>query len=93
MNCTVCQQPITDMPNALAFGPTQGPTHFDCVLQELTKQETLTGNEKIAYLGSGFFGVIVEKDEVRFEIHRKIPVEDPNNLPDWRKEIRSLFKR
>jgi hypothetical protein len=81
------------MASAVAFGPDQGPAHFDCVLAELTRRETLEGQEKIAYIGSGLFGVIVEKENSRFELHRKIPVEDTMNPPAWRKELRSLFKR
>lgn len=81
------------MASAVAFGPDQGPAHFDCVLGELTKRETLVAPEKIAYIGSGLFGVIVEKENNRFEIHRKIPVEDTVNPPAWRKELRTLYKR
>lgn len=91
--CVVCGQPISEMASAVAFGPDQGPAHFDCVLAELGKRETLVAPEKIAYLGSGLFGVIVEKENHRFEIHRKIPVEDTVNPPAWRKELRGLFKR
>ena len=66
---------------------------FDCVLAELARREPLDAPEKIAYLGSGLFGVIVEKENNRFEIHRKIAVEDPINPPAWRKELRGLYKR
>lgn len=91
--CVVCAQPISEMASAVAFGPDQGPAHFDCVLGELAKREPLVAPEKIAYLGSGLFGVIVEKENSRFEIHRKIAVEDPVNPPAWRKELRTLYKR
>jgi hypothetical protein len=91
--CVVCAEPISEMASAVAFGPDQGPAHFDCVLGELAKREPLTPPEKIAYIGSGLFGVIVEKENNRFEIHRKIPVEDTVNPPAWRKELRGLYKR
>lgn len=91
--CVVCAQPISEMASAVAFGPDQGPAHFDCVLGELAKREPLEGAEKIAYIGSGLFGVIVEKENNRFEIHRKIAVEDTVNPPAWRKELRGLYKR
>lgn len=91
--CVVCAAPISEMASAVAFGVDQGPAHFDCVLGELAKREPLTPGEKIAYLGSGLFGVIVEKENSRFEIHRKIPVEDTINPPAWRKELRGLYKR
>jgi len=81
------------MASAVAYGAEQGPAHFDCVLGELGKRETLTPPEKLTYLGSGQFGVIVEKENNRFEIHRKIPVEDTVNPPVWRKELRGLYKR
>lgn len=91
--CVVCGEPISEMASAVAYGPDQGPTHFDCVLLELSKKEQVVAPEKIAYLGSGLFGVIVEKEGNRFEIHRKIAVEDPINPPAWRKELRAAFKR
>lgn len=91
--CVVCAQPIAEMASAIAYGAEQGPAHFDCVVAELAKRETLEGEERIAYLGSGLFGVIVDKENHRFEIHRKIAVEDPNNVPAWRKELKALYKR
>jgi len=91
--CGICEQPIVEMASAIGYGPAQAPAHFDCVLTELTKQQQLEGGEKVAYLGSGTFGVIIEKEGTRFEIHRKIPVEDPNNPPAWRKELRNLYKK
>jgi hypothetical protein len=91
--CVVCFQPISEMASAVAYGADHGPAHFDCVLGELTKRENLEPSEKIAYLGSGLFGIIVEKENSRFEIHRKIVVEDPVNPPAWRKELRGLYKR
>lgn len=91
--CTVCGQPIAEMASAVAFGPDQNPAHFDCVLSELGKRETLVAPEKLAYLGSGLFGVIVEKENNRFEIHRKIAVEDTNNPPTWRRDMKTLYKR
>jgi hypothetical protein len=91
--CIVCAQPISEMASAVAYGPDQGPAHFDCVLGELAKKEPLTPGEKFAYLGSGLFGIIVEKENNRFEIHRKIPVEDTINPPAWRKELKALYKR
>jgi hypothetical protein len=91
--CAVCGVLITEMASAVAWGSEKLPTHFDCVLQELAKRETLVEGEKLAYLGSGLFGVIVEKENSRFEIHRKIMVDDPQSAPEWRKEIRTLYKR
>ena len=92
-DCSVCGTPIAEMASAVAWGPDRLPTHFDCVLQELAKREPLVEAEKIAYLGSGMFGVIVEKENNRFEVHRKIMVDDPATAPDWRREIRTLYKR
>jgi hypothetical protein len=92
-DCSVCGVLISEMVSAVAWGADRLPAHFDCVLQELSKRETLLAEEKIAYLGSGLFGVIVEKENSRFEIHRKIMVDDPQTAPEWRKEIRTLFKR
>ena len=91
--CVICSQPISEMASAVAYGADHGPAHFDCVLGELGKREFLEPSEKIAYLGSGLFGVIVEKENNRFEIHRKILVEDTMNPPAWRRELRGLYKR
>lgn len=91
-NCNLCDQPIAEMTNALAYGNELGPCHFDCVIGELTKKNPLEPGEKFTYLGSGFFGIIVEKENFQFQIKRKILVEDQNNLPEWRKEIKSIYK-
>lgn len=92
LNCAICGQPIAEMVNAMAYGTEQGPCHFDCVLSEISKKNPIEPEEKITYLGSGFFGVIVEKENFQFEIRRKILVEDQNNLPEWRKDIKNLYK-
>ncbi len=92
LTCVVCHQVIAEMASAVAFGPEQGPAHFDCVLQALQERENLREGERLAYLGSGMFGVVQDIDAKNFQIVRKIAVEDPHNPPEWRKEIKALVK-
>jgi hypothetical protein len=93
LSCSVCGQTILEMPSAVAFGPEQGPAHFDCVIQALQDREELKPGEKIAYLGSGVFGVIIETQDNFFQIVKKILVEDPHSPPEWRKEIKAMVKQ
>lgn len=90
--CGLCNEPIVEMANAIAFGAEQKPCHFDCVINEIRKDHSLMPEEKITYIGSGAFAVIVEKENFQFEIRKKITVEDLSNPPEWRKELKSIYK-
>ncbi|OQY40726.1 MAG: hypothetical protein B6229_00940 [Spirochaetaceae bacterium 4572_7] len=86
--CPVCNEGVKELGNAIDFEG-KGPTHFDCVLRVLTQKEHLNPGEKIAYVGSGRFGVIINKKNDAggpFTLVREIDVEDPNKSLNWRDE-------
>ena len=85
--CTVCEEGIKEVGNAIDYQG--GPAHFDCVIRSLTEKETLNKGEKIAYIGSGRFGVIINKKNDAggpFTIIREIDVEDREKVLPWRDE-------
>jgi len=86
--CPVCNEGVKEVGNAIDFKG-EGPTHFDCVIRSLTETEDLKPGEKIAYVGSGRFGVINNKKNssgVPFTLLREIEVEDREKVLTWRDE-------
>jgi len=94
--CPMCGQPIADLSSALADKTTGKPVHFDCVLAEIAKNEKLTENEKITYIGQGRFAVLLfenPRDMRHFKIERTIEWEERNKEFDWRSEIAGLYSQ
>jgi len=89
--CPLCGKPILDLASALGNRGTGEPVHFDCVLEALSSEEKLAENEKLIYLGAGFFAVVVYKNgrDGSFTVSRKIRWEDENEKLAWRKDISS----
>ena len=48
--CALCGEPIVELSAALADKKTDAPVHFDCVMAEIKKTESLNENEKIVTL-------------------------------------------
>ncbi len=94
--CPVCGELITEIASCLTDKKSGKPAHFDCVLNEVSKSETLGENEKIAYIGQGRFGILYyenPRDQRHFTIKKIIEVEDRDNKPEWRDEISSLYSK
>jgi hypothetical protein len=92
LNCPLCGKPVYDLSTALSSGQEGGePAHFDCVLDRVTAAETLESGDKIVYLGSGAFAVVVFKDrsESAFTVKRRIQWEKEGEKKDWRKGLSS----
>jgi hypothetical protein len=90
--CPLCGKPVYDLSTALSSGQEGGePAHFDCVLDRVTAAETLEAGDKIVYLGSGAFAVVVFKDrsESAFTVKRRIQWEKEGEKKDWRKGLSS----
>ena len=60
--CPVCGKDIEDMASAVVDKASGKPAHFDCILDQLQKTETLGENEKIAYIGQGRFALLRYED-------------------------------
>lgn len=94
--CPVCNQPITDISSCMTDKKSGQPAHFDCILQEVSKEEKLGENEKIAYIGQGRFGILYyenPRDQRHFTIKKIIEWEDRETKPEWREEISGLFSK
>lgn len=87
-NCPICNEGVKELGNAIDYKG-EGPAHFDCVLRSLNETEKLNPGEKIIYIGSGRFGVILNKKNdsgVPFTLTREIDFEDRDRELSWRDE-------
>ncbi len=94
--CPKCGEPITDIASALTDKASDSPMHFDCAMEEIQKNEKLSQNEKIAYIGHGRFGVLYfenPRDQRKFTIKKIIEWESKEDRADWRNEISSLYSQ
>lgn len=92
--CAKCGYPINELSSALADRQTGAPVHFDCVLDELSEQETLGENEKISYIGQGRFAVLHfdnMRDMRHFTIVKTIEWEARDSVYPWRTEMSGLY--
>ncbi|GAB6275728.1 hypothetical protein SPIRO4BDMA_40102 [uncultured spirochete] len=87
--CAVCGKPIFDLTGAIASREDGEPIHFDCALELLSKEEKLTPDEKLMYIGSGLFGVCAQSAAGKLEIRRKIRWEAAGTIQPWRKPMMS----
>ncbi|MFP4363411.1 MAG: hypothetical protein ACLFR1_06035 [Spirochaetia bacterium] len=88
--CSICENEIRDVLNAISYGENHAPVHFDCVLQNLRETEELKRDEKIVYLGKGSFGIIQFRNPpspIRFFVRKRIQIEDIEKKPEWRKKM------
>lgn len=94
--CPKCGKRIEDIVGAIHDKTAGAPVHFDCVMNELSAQEKLEQNEKIAYIGQGRFGILYfenPRDQRKFTIKKIIEVEDRDTKPEWRNEFSGLYSQ
>jgi hypothetical protein len=94
--CPICGKVIEDMSSAIADKATGKPAHFDCILEQLGKAETLGENDRIAYIGQGRFAVLHydnPRDQKSFKIIKTIDWESREQKLDWRDEMSGLFSQ
>jgi hypothetical protein len=73
--CTICTKLIDDMPSAIFDKEKNEYYHFNCVLTKVESENKIEGRERIAYLGSGSFGIIENtggNSSSKFSIKKKI---------------------
>jgi len=85
--CRVCGKPIFDLAGAMASREDSEPIHFDCAIEILSKEDNLAPDEKLIYVGSGFFAVCVQSPSGKLEIRRKIRWEIAGTQQPWRKPM------
>jgi len=94
--CPICGNDIEDMASAVIDKASGDPAHFDCILDQLNKTETLGENEKIAYIGQGRFALLRYEDpsDVKsFKIIKTIEWEGRDAELPWRSELSSLYSQ
>lgn len=88
--CPFCGERIRALKTAVARKEDNAPSHFDCVLKNLSDQEELNPGEKMCYLGNGSFGIIKEKVgsmSNRFFVRKRIQYENKETKIEWRRQL------
>ena len=94
--CSKCGIEINDMSSAIEGRNGEGPMHFDCALEEISKTEKLGLGDKITYIGQGRFGIVNHQnphDMKHFTIKKIIEWESKDSKPEWRNEMAELYSR
>ncbi|MDC7126811.1 MAG: hypothetical protein PQJ46_14665 [Spirochaetales bacterium] len=93
--CPYCGNSVKDINTAIASEEDESPAHFDCVLKQLEKRETLEKDEKICYLGRGSFGIVKTRNggSMKFFIRKRIQYEKEEKKFDWRKTISKRIRK
>ncbi|MCK9169407.1 MAG: hypothetical protein M0P01_03260 [Treponema sp.] len=94
--CPICGKPIEDLTSAVSDKATGRPAHFDCILDQLNKSESLGVNDKITYIGQGRFAVLHfdnPRDLKSFKILKTIEWESREKKLDWREEMSGLYSQ
>ncbi|OQY35016.1 MAG: hypothetical protein B6241_02525 [Spirochaetaceae bacterium 4572_59] len=89
--CSICGKNIRDLSSAITEKSTGEPAHFDCIIKNLAKNESVKENEKIVYLGNGKFGIInyENNQNKNFQIIKEIEYEEAKEeQPDWRNRLK-----
>jgi hypothetical protein len=89
-DCCICQKPVKDIYSSIIHRESGTPAHFDCVLQELQKNEVLAEGERICYLGSGVFAVMrptPQNERPSISIRKKIQYEDKDKSTAWKRTL------
>jgi hypothetical protein len=94
--CPLCGKPIDELTSAISDRSTGKPAHFDCILEQLNKSESLGENDKVTYIGQGRFAVLHfdnPRDLKAFKILKTIEWEARDKKLDWRDEMSGLYSQ
>lgn len=91
LDCPLCGKVIENIASALIH-PDGGFCHFDCVLEKLGKDEHITEEQKISYIGKGTFAVVEENAETGFSFTKKIIWETPESFDTMKKYVEANKK-
>ncbi|MDR0377000.1 MAG: hypothetical protein LBH70_04315 [Spirochaetaceae bacterium] len=92
--CSMCGKPIKDITSAVADRLTGAPAHFDCIVSQISKSETIEKGDTVTYIGGGRFGVVHftnPHDTRNFKVKKIIEWEDKGNRADWRQTVADHF--
>ncbi len=91
LECPLCGKVIENIASALTY-PEGGFCHFDCVLEKIAKDERITENQKVSYIGRGTFAVVEENEENGFSFTKKIIWETLESLDIMKKYVETNKK-
>lgn len=89
--CPISGEEIESILTAIADPRTGKPARFDKVIETLCRGETLSEDERFAYLGRGVFGIVsIQKGEngrPELTVRKRIQYEDHHEKYAWRREL------
>ncbi|HHT80147.1 MAG TPA: hypothetical protein GXZ69_02750 [Spirochaetales bacterium] len=91
LECPLCGKVIETIASALTH-PSGGFCHFDCVLEKITKDEHLSEQQKVSYVGRGTFAVVEPNQETGFSFVKKIVWETPETFDTMKKYVEANKK-
>ena len=87
--CAICKEKIKFIEESFFNKESDELLHLECVINEIRKENKITDNQKISYIGSGKF-IVFEKHNNKYNFLRTIEWERIENLHRMQKEIESL---
>jgi hypothetical protein len=93
-DCPRCEKPIMDITTAISDKDTGLPVHFDCILEIISRMETLETNDCICYIGGGRFGIVHYNnppDTRDFTIRKILEWEAKDSISQWRLPISEYY--
>lgn len=86
--CADCGQTIDSIASAIAGREPGTYRHFDCVLEAIKKEERVTENQSVSYIGRGTFAVIEKSAEKPgFTFVKRISVEEASMFTGMKKTV------
>jgi hypothetical protein len=93
-DCPYCGKPIKDLSLAFSDRNSDEVIHFDCMIDRISKGETLEQGDTVCYIGGGRFGVVHFGNPSKpqdFRIKRIYEWENKENRAEWRQVISDHF--
>jgi len=91
VKCELCENVIENIAEAISEGSAKF-SHFDCVIEKISKKEKLAENQKISYIGRGIFAVVELSEENRYKIVKEITYESPQDFSKMKQFVEELKK-
>ena len=89
--CPLCNKVIENIAESFT-SEGGGHCHFDCVLNKLSKTESLTEKQKVSYIGRGTFAVVEPKDDGGFTFVKRIVWENQEAFDAMKKYVEASKK-
>lgn len=86
--CALCGKPIEYIAEAISE-PDGSYSHFDCVMDKIRRQENVSENEKLSYIGHGCFAVFTTGEDGKLAIRTRIQYESKETFESAKKYVES----